>query len=143
MKRTCTRKVEFDSAHRVTLHESKCRNLHGHRYTAEITAEAEDLDGVGRVIDFGVLKSLVGGWINRFWDHGAILRDTDVDLIELCRANGWKLFILSGEPTAENLAKDLYETSVTLIREGGYEDLRITHIRLYETPNCWADYPNE
>src|SRR5262249_14498003 len=53
---TCTRLLQFDAGHRVYQHEGKCANLHGHRYTAEITAQAEALDKIGRVIDFSVLK---------------------------------------------------------------------------------------
>ena len=34
---TITRKLEFDAGHRIPDHKSQCRNLHGHRYTLEIT----------------------------------------------------------------------------------------------------------
>ena len=37
MTTTCTRRIEFDAAHRVMEHESKCRHLHGHRYAIEAT----------------------------------------------------------------------------------------------------------
>ena len=85
MRRTCTRKIEFDSAHRVMKHESKCRHLHGHRYVAEITAAADGLDDLGRVIDFSVLKSVVGGWVDDAWDHGTLANDADHDLITMCQ----------------------------------------------------------
>ena len=49
----CTRKLEFDSAHRVMEHESKCKMLHGHRYALEASFAATKLDNLGRVIDFG------------------------------------------------------------------------------------------
>ncbi|RME25899.1 MAG: hypothetical protein D6798_07880, partial [Deltaproteobacteria bacterium] len=29
---TCTRRLEWDSMHRIPRHESKCRAFHGHRY---------------------------------------------------------------------------------------------------------------
>ena len=64
MARTCTRKLEFDAAHRVMEHESKCRHLHGHRYVAEVTVATSELDGLGRVLDFGLLKTELGGWID-------------------------------------------------------------------------------
>ena len=32
---TCTRRIEFDAAHRILNHESKCKMLHGHRYVVE------------------------------------------------------------------------------------------------------------
>ena len=137
MSRTCTRKLEFDSAHRVMLHESKCRNLHGHRYVAEVTALAENLDELGRVIDFSVIKELVGGWIDEHWDHGTLAHSEDDELIRLCVDNGWKLWVLETNPTAENLAEALFGISNRLLGPSG---VVVTHIRLYETPNCWAEY---
>ena len=136
MKQTCTRKLEFDSAHRVMRHESKCRNLHGHRYVAEITACGR-LDSLGRVIDFGVLKQVIGGWIDEHWDHGLIVNEEDIALIHMCKAAEWKVFILPNNPTAENMAPFLLAKANELLDDTG---VLVTHVRLYETPNCWADY---
>ena len=52
---TCTRRIQFCAGHRVMGHEGKCRNLHGHNYVVFVTAQADELDSVGRVIDFSVL----------------------------------------------------------------------------------------
>lgn len=136
MKRV-TRKIEFDAGHRLVGHESKCRNLHGHRYVAEIEVGAEDLDEVGRVIDFGVVKQLVGGWVDEHWDHGMLINVEDKELVELCRKSGWKHYVMCSEPTAENLVVDLFARAV---RELPLY-VKVLSVRLYETPNCWADYP--
>ena len=76
---TCTRRIEWDAMHRIPLHESKCRAFHGHRYAAEITCHVPQLDALGRVIDFGVVKQTVGGWVDAHWDHTAILMRDDPD----------------------------------------------------------------
>ena len=76
---TVTRRLEWDAMHRIPLHESKCKAFHGHRYVAEITCTAEGLDQLGRVIDFGVIKGIVGRWIDERWDHTAILMRNDPD----------------------------------------------------------------
>lgn len=137
--RTCTRRLEFDAAHRVTRHGSKCRNLHGHRYVAEITVGAASLDDLGMVVDFGDVKLLVGGWIDRYWDHGAILKSDDPSTLrEVCLEAGWKLYVMDGEPTAENMAEVLHGVACTLLQERGLE---VVKVRLYETPNCWSEYP--
>ncbi|NBU05839.1 MAG: 6-carboxy-5,6,7,8-tetrahydropterin synthase, partial [Sphingobacteriia bacterium] len=52
----CSRKIDFDAGHRVIGHQNKCQYLHGHRYSLEITATALELDELGMVADFGVLK---------------------------------------------------------------------------------------
>lgn len=138
--RKCTRRLEFDAAHRVMNHESKCKNLHGHRYVVELTCAAAMLDGLGRVVDFGVMKSIVGAWIDEHLDHGAILYVEDRELIELCVKQGWKVFQVSANPTAENLAAWIYDQAVILfaVHDAG---LAVEKVVVRETPNCWAEYP--
>ncbi len=126
----------FDTAHRITRHESKCRNLHGHRYSAEITCAAE-LDALGRVVDFGVIAERVGGWVTETLDHGTIANSADVGLVAYCRANGSKLFVLDAEPTAENIARLIFHKAKALLGDTG---VSVMNVRVYETPNCWADY---
>lgn len=137
MKTTMTRKMEFDAAHRVTQHGSKCRNLHGHRYVVEVTAEGA-LDKMGMVVDFGVVKQLVGGWIDEKLDHGTVIRQTDIAIETLCINHDWKLFVMPDgkEPTAENMAELLLAKSQELLQETG---VVVTQVRVFETPNCWAD----
>lgn len=139
--RYVTRKLEFDSGHRLVGHETKCRNLHGHRYIAEISVGAEALDNVGRVLDFGEIKRIVGGWIDSAWDHGMILNSKDVETIALCRSLDSKVYILGGgvEPSVENMITELAEIAQRLL-DDEETGIIVTHVRLYETPNCWADW---
>lgn len=136
--RTCTRKLEFDAAHRVMKHESKCKNLHGHRYTVEVTCGIEHLDGLGRVIDFGVIKQVFGAWLDEALDHGCVLNKQDDELIRLCVAQGWKVLIMGDNPTAECMSELLHTKAVELLEPLG---VQVTSIKLYETPNCWSVYP--
>ena len=73
----CTRRIEFDTAHRVCNHESKCKYLHGHRYALEASFASPKLDTLGRVIDFGTIRDILGGWINENWDHNTVLHEKD------------------------------------------------------------------
>ena len=66
MRVYCTRRLEFDAAHRVLRHESKCATLHGHRYRVDIEVSAPKPDSAGRAVDFSVLKTIIGGWIDRY-----------------------------------------------------------------------------
>jgi 6-pyruvoyltetrahydropterin/6-carboxytetrahydropterin synthase len=141
---TCTRRLEFDAAHRVMRHESKCRNLHGHRYAVELTARvvAGELDQLGRVVDFSVLKNVVGGWIDEHWDHGTILNKDDVDTAAFVDGKGWKLYLMEDNPTAEVMARFILDKANSLLSHADglpRYGVRITHVRVYETPNCWAD----
>ena len=132
---TCTRRLEFDAAHRITTHGGKCAHLHGHRYRVDITC-AGPLNDQGMVIDFGEVKTKLGRWIDTAWDHGAILNVTDDALVELCMSRRWKHYAIPGEPTAEVLAKYLHRRATVLLVNG---PITVVWVRVYETPNCWAD----
>lgn len=132
------RKCKFDAGHRVVNHESKCRTLHGHEYWAHIYAEADQLDGIGRIIDFSVIKEVVGGWLNEHWDHNMIIWEKDPNLEHLLKCDGLKKpFITTFNPTAENMANFLLkEICPKLLKDSG---VVVTMIRLYETTNCYVE----
>lgn len=135
---TCTRRIEFDAAHRVMQHESKCKHLHGHRYAVEATFSAGSLDPLGRVVDFGVLKERLGKWVNEHWDHNTILSHEDKVLGEkLAKETGQVIFYLPANPTAENMAAYLLNEVCPKL----FPDITATctRIRLYETPGCYVD----
>lgn len=147
---TITRKLEFDAGHRVLGHEGKCKHLHGHRYVAEVTVTAPELDDLGRVIDFSKIKSEVGGWIDDNWDHNVLLHmddglllisvPTHAGTLDLRSINGRAPYTMAGNPTAENMVKTLFRVAVDLLGPYG---MTVVHVRLYETPNCWADCDNQ
>lgn len=152
--RTATRRLEIDAGHRLLNHEGKCANYHGHRYVFDVTC-AGDLDEVGRVVDFSVIKEKVGGWLDRHWDHGMVLQAGD-PLVPLLRGETLvdalvtaahlpqvpvgikgRVFVMDEPPTAENLARRLWFEAHRLLNGSG---VRVTHVRCWETPNCWSDY---
>ena len=138
----CTRRIEFDAMHRIPLHESKCKAFHGHRYAAEITCVADELDSLGRVVDFGVIKSRVGNWIDSNWDHTAILMKGDddpaVQILAQSNANhGRPVYWLERHPTAENIAAELGTIATELLKDTG---VVVQRVRLWETPNAWVEW---
>lgn len=135
---TCTRKLEFDAAHRIINHESKCKMLHGHRYVIEVTFVSEELDKLGRVIDFGIVKEILGSWIDTNLDHNVILSREDKELGDyISNYTGQKIYYLEYNPTAENIAKHILEDICPnlFLNEG----LRCKSIKLFETPNCHVE----
>lgn len=131
--------LEFDSAHRVHNHESKCGTMHGHRYKVEAHAEAPNLDSVGRVIDFSVIKEKLGKWLDLYWDHTTIVWDQDMTTVTaLEMMPSFKgPFIASFNPTAENMAQYLIDTICPVLFLG--TGVEITKIVLWETPNCFVE----
>lgn len=134
-----TRRIEWDMGHRLMAHAGKCANYHGHRYVAEVTVELrphEQLDAVGTVVDFSCLKEKVGGWVDEHWDHGMALQDLD-PLAAPLRAQGSKLVLWGCPPTAENIAEVLFGVACNVL---DLARLRVVKVRVWETPNCWAEY---
>ena len=126
--------------HRIPRHESKCRAFHGHRYAAELTCSVHELDPLGRVVDFGVIKQRVGGWIDEHWDHTAILMTGDPEAGPLAETNarmGRPVYWMASHPTAENLVSLLAGVAQELLADTG---VTVTRIRLWETPNCSAEW---
>ncbi|MFT6106184.1 MAG: 6-pyruvoyltetrahydropterin/6-carboxytetrahydropterin synthase [Rickettsiales bacterium] len=136
-KITCTRRIEFDAAHRVMEHYSKCRMLHGHRYAIEATFCSDALDDMGMVIDFGIIKELLGGWIDENWDHNTILNIKDKELgDQIAKITDQKIYYLNCNPTAEEMASYLFEKICPKL----FADYKISckKIKIFETPNCYA-----
>jgi 6-pyruvoyltetrahydropterin/6-carboxytetrahydropterin synthase len=136
---TITRQLEWDAAHRVLRHESKCGTLHGHRYRALVTVEADTLDGCDRVVDFSRVKELVGGFIDREWDHTTLVNAADGALRAFCEleaGTGKKpAFVFQGEPTAEVIARTLLSIASGLLAD---DRIRVVEVEVFETPNCSA-----
>ncbi|MEE8598088.1 MAG: 6-carboxytetrahydropterin synthase [Dehalococcoidales bacterium] len=150
-KYTCTRQIEIDAAHRVPDHKSKCFNVHGHRYKIQATLSGDVIDDgrqTGMVMDFAFLKDLMMVVIHEPCDHAMIFYDKDPMYLDLnLYTEGWKFYLMDEVPTAENLAARWYKLLRVAINEywKEYEPRRLApsliKVRVYETPNCWADYP--
>lgn len=136
-KVTCTRIIEFDSAHRVIGHENKCKYLHGHRYVLEVRAIADDLDHLGRVADFGELKTIIKSWIDEHLDHNVILSIEDKHLgLDIAKTTKQKVYYLKNNPTAENIALHLLQDIIPELLAG--KPFKVSKLKLYETPNCYV-----
>lgn len=137
---SAVRKIHFCYGHRVMNHESKCATLHGHNGVIWVhVTPIADLDSLGRVIDFSVVKSEIGSWVDKNWDHTMIVFKDDLKTIELLsQAPSFKaLYILDKNPTAENLAHYLlWEVCPKLLKGKGV----IVHkIVFWETENCYVE----
>lgn len=136
-KVSCTRIIEFDSAHRVIGHENKCKFLHGHRYVLEVRAEADKLDHLGRVADFGDLKTIIKTWIDEYLDHNVILSIEDSNLgKDIENTTKQKIYYLTANPTAENIALHLLNDIFPKLLSG--KPFIVNKLKLYETPNCYV-----
>ncbi len=126
------REIEFCYGHRLLNYEGKCRHLHGHNGRAIIVLEGPRLDDRGMLVDFGEIKKHVQKWIDDTIDHTMLLRADD-PLLPVLRERGERVFVMERNPTAENIARLIYEQAITA-------GLPVVEVTLWETANCHATY---
>jgi len=140
-----TRRLEFDAGHRIPDHLSQCRHLHGHRYAIEITLagdviRAEGSPHNGMVMDFSQVKALAKAHLVDAWDHAFLVFRGDAALLSFLESlPGHKTVVVDAVPTAENLAEAAFAALDPVYQDTFGTQLRLERVRLYETPNCWAD----
>lgn len=140
-----TRRLEFDAGHRIPDHKSQCRHLHGHRYAIEITLAGDTItiDGDasnGMVMDFSEVKALAKTHLVDQWDHAFLAYSGDTLIVQFLQSlPDHKTVLLDCVPTAENLAQRAFDILEPVYRDTYGNHLRLQQVRLYETPNCWAD----
>ena len=128
------REFSFSYGHRLYRYDGRCRRLHGHnaRVEIEVQGDGDALDELGMALDFTNLKETLGRWIDETLDHRVFLAKND-PLAETLRAAGEEPVLFDGNPTAERLAKAIYDHAVSI-------GLRVSKVDFWETRNCRATY---
>ena len=127
-----TKIIHFCYGHRLLNYQGKCRYLHGHNGRVEIELSARTLDRRGMVRDFTEIKQALQGWIDTNLDHKMVLCAKD-PVLGLLRRQGEPLFVMQDNPTAEAIAKLIYDVAKRL----GFP---VTTVRLWETDHSFATY---
>jgi len=106
-------------AHFVRGHEGKCKNLHGHTWKVEISIQSHQLDSIGMVADFAVIKKQLREFLSVL-DH-TCLNDLD--------------YFKQVNPTSENIARYIYEQFSQIIRP-----LKLSKVRVWESDTSSITY---
>lgn len=134
MKVAVIRRAHFNAAHRLhnpawTDERNRavfglCNNpnYHGHNYELEVKVTGEVDPETGYVIDLGWLADLVKAQIEARFDH----HNLNLDTVEFRDLN----------PSAENICVVIWQILRTHL-----PDRYDLHIRLYETPRNFVEYP--
>lgn len=142
---TITKKIEFDAGHRIPNHRSVCRNMHGHRYVMYITLqgkiqEKKGASSEGMLMDFSDVKKLAETHLISHWDHAFLTYEKDMPVRQfLDTLPGHKTVILDRIPTVENLAQIAFDILKKVYEDFYDNTVTLQSIRLYETPNSWAE----
>lgn len=126
---------DISVGHRICGHESHCARLHGHNYRIHFTCTADELDALGRVLDFQVVKERLCRWLEDHWDHRFLVWDKD-PLLEGLRALDPSVSVLPCNPSAENMASYLGEVVGPAQLEG--TGARLVAVEVEETAKCRA-----
>jgi 6-pyruvoyltetrahydropterin/6-carboxytetrahydropterin synthase len=114
-------KAHYDAAHFIREYNGKCERLHGHRYEVEAALAFEEVG--------------TGGIAYDFTDAKRILREITE---ELDHQNLNDLEAFAGiETSAENQAKYIFEALRGRLGDAG---ANLLYVRVWETPNQWAQY---
>jgi 6-pyruvoyltetrahydropterin/6-carboxytetrahydropterin synthase len=113
---TLKKVIEIDAAHRLPKHPGKCQEMHGHRWRFVIEIDSVKLNDQGMVVDFGLLKEVVGRL-----DHKVLNEIPPFDEVP---------------PTAENLARQV-AIDVGMLEGLQWNDIRVT---VAETPGSEVTY---
>jgi 6-pyruvoyltetrahydropterin/6-carboxytetrahydropterin synthase len=132
MRHVVTTVIHFCYGHRLLDYQGKCRHLHGHNGRVEIELAAARLDRLGMVRDFTEIKRAIQSWIDAHLDHQMILCKDD-PAVALLRRLKEPLYLLDVNPTAEHLARLVYEQATRL-------GLPVTAVHLWETESSCATY---
>ncbi len=127
-----SKRIEFCYGHRLLDYDGICKHPHGHNAVAEIEIRSGALDGRNMVADFGDIKRVVKGWIDREIDHKMILRRDD-PLVRPLQQLHEPIFIVESNPTVEHIAKLIYDYTKS-------QGLPVVAVRVWETASAFATY---
>jgi 6-pyruvoyltetrahydropterin/6-carboxytetrahydropterin synthase len=127
-----TREIEFCYGHRLLHYDGKCQHLHGHNARAVIALQSPTLDHRGMLVDFVEIKREVQRWIDENLDHNMLLCRDD-PILPVLQAHGERVFVMEHNPTAENIARLIFEHTATV-------GLPVVEVIVWETEKCHASY---
>ncbi len=113
----------LSAAHFLEGYEGDCAKIHGHNWKIRITVKTNKLDKVGMGLDFKAIKDCSWQVLGKY-DHHCLNEIAPFNKIN---------------PTAENLAKFLYDEITRLLPES----IAMHKISLWETENYLVEYMNE
>ncbi len=138
-----TKIFHFDTGHALAGYDGKCRNVHGHSYTLEVTVIGQPIMDpnhvkFGMVIDFGDLKQIVKKYVIDDYDHALVLnKNTKYNEIgEFLKERGHHILLVDFQPTGEMMIQDMARRIATHLPA----NIQLHHLRLYETGTSHAEW---
>jgi len=115
------RSDEFSASHQLRGYEGACENLHGHNWKVEVAVRGENLNEIGILIDFKVLKKALR----------EILEELDHQHLNSLPAFQEK------NPSSENIAQYIYQR---LKEKLAGQPVKIVRVTVCETERSCATF---
>jgi 6-pyruvoyltetrahydropterin/6-carboxytetrahydropterin synthase len=127
-----TKELRFCYGHRLLNYQGICMHPHGHNSKVEVELTLPGLDERHMVVDFGEIKGTIQGWIDENIDHKMVLHRDD-PLVKVLGELHEPMFLLNTNPTAESLARLIYEFAAS-------KGFPVSEVRLWEGFTSFASY---
>ena len=118
--------ADFSAAHFLSHYRGKCENLHGHNYRIRLWIKGNELNEGGMLADFSLLKKALKEAVSAL-DHSN-LNDLEV---------------FQNDPSAERIAKYIYERLGEILPQYNIEKNFLSAIDVFETAGSMARYTEE
>lgn len=142
---TISKTMLTETAHRLVDYQGFCSHIHGHSCKWKVTLKGEELDSLGMLADFKDLKRIMKETIGPY-DHALILCDRDplyvkykLELRAMLKSTSGeaaRLFIYPWNPTAENLAKSVFDQIAKVLPNG----IGVLRVVVQETETSYAEW---
>ena len=129
---TVTKEIYFCYGHRLMNYDGPCKFLHGHNGKIEVELASDKLDQRGMVVDFSEIRRVIKDWVDRTLDHTMLFRKDD-PLVPILKEKGERFYVLQENPTAESIAKLIYDYARS-------QSFPVTRVTLWETESSFATY---
>ena len=118
--------AEFSAAHFLSHYRGKCENLHGHNYRVRLWVRGAELNEGGMLVDFSLLKKAL---------------NDSIALLDHSNLNDMEVFL--NDPSAERIARFLFEKVKEKLPELGIADSLLQALDVFENDRCMARYSEE
>lgn len=135
-----TKIFHFEMAHAIHGYQGPCKNIHGHSYELHVCFQSNkpvsgSIPPPGFLMDFKDLKKMVKGPVVDKLDHSLVLSEAYLSAHPGIQYDE-NLQVWQMEPSAENILYHIQKIIEPLLPE----DLKLVHMKIYETKDSFAEW---
>jgi 6-pyruvoyltetrahydropterin/6-carboxytetrahydropterin synthase len=134
-----SKEYRWEMGHRLPFHEGPCKNVHGHSYRMRLEFEGTTNEN-SMLIDFYDIDKIMSPIILKL-DHAFLCDAEDEMMINFCKSNDFKYYVMPRVSTVENIVQMLIsEIQKEFVR---FENLKRVRLRVYETEDSYSEIESE